>query len=175
MSIPALAPPSISRGSSRPDFVRGFGLDIPEEEEPEEEEARLDADVEQNPGNNGDGVASTDSQGSTELDGMTTAAQSRYHSRHVSRLSFALSLRSVGGLHDEAMPEEVDIVPIRSPVGDPIIDDLDKEAVGEWTGSEDLRLDDADDEVGYLVLYAPLGMCSPFLFLGEHWGVVESI
>ncbi|KIJ08619.1 hypothetical protein PAXINDRAFT_172862 [Paxillus involutus ATCC 200175] len=145
MSIPALAPPSISRGSSRPDFVRGFGLDIPEEEEPEEE-ARLDADVEQNPGNNGDGVASTDSQGSTELDGMTTAAQSRYHSRHVSRLSFALSLRSVGGLHDEAMPEEVDIVPIRSPVGDPIIDDLDKEAVGEWTGSEDLRLDDADDE-----------------------------
>ncbi|KIK96867.1 hypothetical protein PAXRUDRAFT_825497 [Paxillus rubicundulus Ve08.2h10] len=146
LSIPALAPPSISRGSSRPDFVRGFGLDIPEEEEPQEKEELPGVDVGPNPGNHGDGVASTDSQSSTELDGLTTAAQSTYHSRHVSRLSFALSLRSVGGIHDEVMPEEVDIVPIRSPVGNPIIDDLDKEAVGEWTGSEDLRLDDADDE-----------------------------
>ncbi|KAF9229826.1 hypothetical protein BS17DRAFT_771977 [Gyrodon lividus] len=140
MFIPALVPPSISRGSSRPDFVRGFGLDIPEEEEPQEEEAHPDADVEQNPANNGEAVASTDSQGGTEPEGMTTVAQSRLHSRHVSRLSNALSLRSVGGVYDEAMPEQVDIVPIRSPVGSPIIDDLDKEAVGEWTGSE------ADDE-----------------------------
>ncbi|KIJ60084.1 hypothetical protein HYDPIDRAFT_99380 [Hydnomerulius pinastri MD-312] len=146
MSIPALAPPSISRGSSRPDFIRGFGVDIPEEEEPQEEEAPLQVDEDQNVANEVEGLTRTDSQGGTEPDGMTTVAQSRLHSRHVSTLSNALSLRSVGGIHDGAMPEQVDIVPIRSPVGNPGIDDLDKDAVGEWTGSEDLRLDESDDE-----------------------------
>lgn len=148
MSILSLAPPNISRGSSRPDFVRGFGIDIPEEEEPQEEEPLADADVEQESPNNEDalGLVRAPSQPATEPDGMTPVASSRFHSRHVSRLSHALSLHSVGGIHDMAMLEQVDMVPIRSPVGNPIIDDLDKEAVGEWTGSEDVRLD-SDDEV----------------------------
>lgn len=148
LSIPTLAPPSISRGSSRPDFARGFGLDIPEEEEPQEEEALLDADVRQKSPDYEDalGLVRAPSQPSTESDGLTPVAPSKLHSRHVSRLSHTLSLHSVGGIHDLAMPEQVDMVPIRSPVGNPTIDDLDKEAVGEWTGSEDVRLD-SDDEV----------------------------
>lgn len=151
MSISSLAPPSISRGSSRPDFVRGFGVDIPEEEEPQEEEPLPDVDVEQKSPDNEDalGLIRAPSQPTTEPDGMTPVASSRLHSRHVSRLSHALSLHSVGGLHDTAMSEQVDMVPIRSPVGDPTIDDLDQEAVGEWTGSEDVRLD-SDDEVRLL-------------------------
>ncbi|KAH0838729.1 hypothetical protein J3R83DRAFT_7083 [Lanmaoa asiatica] len=148
MSIPPLAPPSISRGGSRPDFVRGFGLEIPEEEEPQEEELLPDTDVEQMSPDNEDalGLVRAPSQPTSEPDRMTPVMQSRFHSRHVSRLSHALSLRSVGGIHDVAMSEQVDMVPIRSPVGNPTIDDLDKEAVGEWTGSEDVRLDSDDEE-----------------------------
>ena len=148
MSIPSLAPPSISRGSSRPDFVRGFGLDIPEEEEPQEEEPHPDTDVDETSQDNDDGLGlvRAPSQPMTEPEGMTPLAQSQFHSRHVSRLSHALSLHSVGGIHDVDMSDQVDMVPIRSPVGNPTIDDLDKEAVGEWTGSEDVRLD-SDDEV----------------------------
>ena len=149
LSIPSLVPPSISRGSSRPDFVRGFGLDIPEEEEPEEEGPRPFTEVEQQSPDNEDGLGLVrpQSQPTAEPDGMTPVAQGSLHSRHVSRLSHALSLHSVGGIHDMVVPEQVDLVPIRSPVGNPVIDDLDKEAVGEWTGSEDVRLD-SDDEVG---------------------------
>ncbi|KAI5991309.1 hypothetical protein F5J12DRAFT_907508 [Pisolithus orientalis] len=121
----------ISRGSSRPDFVRGFGLDIPEEEEPQEE----------TPG--------VDQKPSLKWSQDMVAPMrnsSTHHSRHVSRLSHTLSLRSVGGVRNGVTPDEVDIVPVRSPVGNPGIDDLDKEAVGEWTGSEDLRMDESDDE-----------------------------
>ncbi|KAG9310319.1 hypothetical protein JVU11DRAFT_9443 [Chiua virens] len=123
MSIPSLAPPSISRGSSRPDFNRGFGLDIPEEEEPQEEPLG-DTHVEQRSPNNEDDSSGAPSPQTTEPDGITTVAHSTHHSRHVSRLSHALSLYSVGGIHDVAMPDQVDMVPIRSPVGNPTIDDL---------------------------------------------------
>ena len=155
MSVTSLAPPSISRGSSRPDFVRGFGIDIPEEEEPQEEEPQPDTDVEEKSRDNEDGLdlVRVPSQPTTEPDGMTPIAQSSYHSRHVSRLSHALSLRSVGGIHDMDIPEQVDMVPIRSPIGNPSIDDLDQEAVGEWTGSEDVRLG-SDDEVRVLPVHA---------------------
>jgi hypothetical protein len=141
VSVPSLIPPGISRGSSRPDFIRGFGLDIPEEEEPPEEEAPADTDDN----------AVIDMEGPDGQDSgrdATTVALSRLHSRHVSRLSAALSLRSVGGI-TEGVLSEVNLVPIRSPAGSPGIDDLDKEAVGEWTGSEDMHADkeQSDDEV----------------------------
>lgn len=140
VSVPSLIPPGISRGSSRPDFIRGFGLDIPEEEEPPEEEAPADTDDN----------AVIDMEGPDSQDSgrdATTVALSRLHSRHVSRLSAALSLRSVGGI-TEGVLSEVNLVPIRSPAGSPGIDDLDKEAVGEWTGSEDMHADkeQSDDE-----------------------------
>jgi hypothetical protein len=163
LSIPSLVPPSISRGSSRPDFVRGFGVDIPEEEEPQEEELHPDTDVEEKSPDNEDGLGlvRAPSRPTTEPDGITPLAQSRFHSRHVSRLSHALSLHSVGGVHDVGISEQVDMVPIRSPVGNPTIDDLDNEAVGEWTGSEDLRLD-SDDEVRLPDSQTVLVVCTDF-------------
>ncbi|KAH7911820.1 hypothetical protein BJ138DRAFT_866194 [Hygrophoropsis aurantiaca] len=143
--MPSLAPPASSRGNSRPDFTRGFGLDIPEEEEPVEDALVENGDVEV------EALPRTDSQMamSTVIDSLSEAPQSRLHSRHVSRLSNALSLRSVGGIIDGALPVnvDIDIVPVRSPVGNPGIDDLDEEAVEEWTGSEDHQFGgESDDE-----------------------------
>ncbi|KAG0703038.1 hypothetical protein DFH29DRAFT_998824 [Suillus ampliporus] len=140
VSVPSLIPPGISRGSSRPDFTRGFGLDIPEEEEPQEDEVPIDMD-------DNAAIEIEGLDGSDAGRDPTTVALSRLHSRHVSRLSAALSLRSVGGIPEGAM-SDVHMVPIRSPAGNPGIDDLDKEAVGEWTGSEDMHPDreQSDDE-----------------------------
>lgn len=146
-------PPSLSRPESRPDFMRGFGVEIPEEEEPEEEprapieihEDAMETEVE----DVGDGEE--------DQDGMSTVAQSRIHSRHVSKLSAALSLRSVGGIVDDGSSSFVEAqrgpIPARSPDGSPVVedvdDDVDQDAVGEWTGSEDLRTgaETSEDEV----------------------------
>ncbi|KAH9855781.1 hypothetical protein C2E23DRAFT_750718 [Lenzites betulinus] len=164
-NVASLAPPvSLSRPESRPDFMRGFGVEIPEEEEPEEvprpHEEPPDVVVDHDHVDHVDtdlSMEETDEEAEqeAELDGLSTVAQSRIHSRHVSKLSVALSLRSVGGLADEAglMPE-LEVVPVRSPAGEPEVEDLDtdvdadQEAVGEWTGSEDLRTgaETSDDE-----------------------------
>src|SRR5260370_8580665 len=66
-----------------------------------------------------------------EVGSITTAAQSRVHSRHVSRLSATLSLLSAGG---HVSDKERDAV--RNVQGE---GDLEDDAVGEWTGSEDRR------------------------------------
>lgn len=146
VSVPSFVPLGVSRGSSRPDFIRGFGLDIPEEEEPQEE-VLIDMDMNHNAMVEVEGLTRADSA-DTGGDMTTAAALSRLHSRHVSRLSAALSLQSVGGITEGAM-SEVNMIPILSPVGNPGIDDLDKEAVGEWTGSEDMYPDreQSGDEV----------------------------
>ena len=74
--------------STVPDFTRGFGLDIPEEED-EELEASGETDAT-------GGIHSLDGRGSDEVnepdDDVTTAGA---HTRHVSRVSVALSLKSV--------------------------------------------------------------------------------
>jgi len=145
--IPAMLPPlsaGVSRGSSRPDFARGFGLDIPEEEEPQED---VPTNEDQTAVKEEKDITRPNSEGHPEPEKLISVGPSAHHSRHVSRLSHTLSLRSVGGVRNGVVPDEIDIVPIRSPVGDPGIDDLDQEAVGEWTGSEDLRMDESDDEV----------------------------
>ncbi|KAI0638793.1 hypothetical protein C8Q77DRAFT_1183752 [Trametes polyzona] len=153
-------PPTASRPESRPDFMRGFGVDIPEEEEPEEVPPPQDEDHQEDGDANDNAeadmsmasVEETDQEG--EQDGLSTVAQSRIHSRHVSKLSVALSLRSVGGMVDDNVIPEHEVVPVRSPTGElEVIDldadmDADQEAVGEWTGSEDLRTgpETSDDE-----------------------------
>ncbi|KAJ7171787.1 hypothetical protein C8R43DRAFT_979410 [Mycena crocata] len=128
MSMPSLtAPQSVGRPQSRdsrPDFARGFGLDATEEEDETEEEGDNDSFT------NGDNADGEDSE--EEGDGLRTAR----HSRHVSRLSAALSLRSVGGVVGNTLNghqhERTDLAP-----GDASQDmDLDQE-VAEWTGSED--------------------------------------
>jgi hypothetical protein len=127
VTISSLAPPSLtSRPNSRPDFTRGFGLDIPEEDEPEGNTSRIQDDT-----------IETEAQ-----DGLTTVAHSRHHSRHLSHLSAALSLRSVGGTAAGAPNEREDpCSPIRNS------DDLGQDGAEEWTGSEDLHDITEDDEV----------------------------
>ena len=138
MERPPSKSPNFARGPgsrplSRPDFTRGFGLDIPEEEEPPEE---VDADNEQgaDQGSDMDLVeAKADGEVETEDEGVTML--NRIHSRHVSRLSAALSLRSVGRQQDP-LPD------VGSPAMNPMYDALDltekeTDAVAEWTGSED--------------------------------------
>lgn len=139
-------PPSLSRPESRPDFARGFGLDVPEEEEPDEfvGDARDPSHEIDNIFQVGDADGYEHGKDHMqEQDGMTTVAQSRFHSRHVSN---ALSLGSVGGL---AAPNGLDMESAKIVAGNSDIDDLDQDAIGEWTGSEDIHLSDiSDDEVG---------------------------
>jgi hypothetical protein len=144
----SLAPPAMpARADSRPDFTRGFGLDAPneaeeeQEVEPEEEavteiheEEPMVAEVSHIAVTGADDTIDMEmEEEDAEVGNITTAAQSRVHSRHVSRLSAALSLRSVGGHVDYLEPEaDHDGQPERE------IDPED-DAIGEWTGSEDLR------------------------------------
>ncbi|TCD62819.1 hypothetical protein EIP91_006385 [Steccherinum ochraceum] len=166
-----LAPPqSVSRPESRPDFMRGFGVEIPEEEEPEEEPV-----AQRDPEDIVEGDESIDEAGlevevqedtDVEEDEVSTVAQSRIHSRHVSRLSAALSLVSVGRTDDPVTlgeppveaheDEEQELTmhmemptPVTMPAALAVPDlDPDADAVEEWTGSEDLRtgVESSDDE-----------------------------
>lgn len=134
-------PPSEPRPLSRPDFTRGFGLDIPEEEEPPEE---ADADSEQGADQGSDtDLVEGEAEEGVETEDEGVAMLNRIHSRHVSRLSAALSLRSVGRQQDP-------IPDAGSPAVNPMSDDLDltereADGVAEWTGSEDPKGD--SDEV----------------------------
>jgi hypothetical protein len=132
-------------------------LDIPEED-PAELAASSSPEISQDQGYSpvGDAnVIQNHDQGQTDdweevgdLDGLTTASQSKYHSRHVSRLSGPLSLPDAGGPTNNDPDDEGDMVPLRSPVYNRYIDDLDQDAVGEWTGSEDLYMENgSSDEV----------------------------
>ena len=159
----SLAPPAMPiRADSRPDFVRGFGLDVPEEteeelvhEEMESEQGNQDLPNEHEEERGLDeasriALAGTEDTMDMELDvdeadaevgSITTAAQSRVHSRHVSRLSATLSLLSVGSHVSDKERSAV-----RNVQGE---GDLEDDAVGEWTGSEDLRtgVETTEDEV----------------------------
>lgn len=152
-------PPSLSRPESRdsrPDFARGFGLDVPEESEEEMEEFVVPAPEASEEVN---GVAENeqaDDEGYTEevvedQDGATTVAHSRLHSRHVSN---ALSLGSVGGVEDGLASDGRDFIRSSTPNGQVEFDDMDQDAIGEWTGSEDQNLSDlSEDEVSAFLVY----------------------
>ncbi|KAH8101585.1 hypothetical protein BXZ70DRAFT_906693 [Cristinia sonorae] len=167
MNVGTLAPPqSVSRPESRPDFMRGFGVEIPEEEEPEEEEEEAaqrrenddDDEEEEEDVVEGDSRGEedeTDVDGDGDQDEASTVAQTRIHSRHVSRLSAALSLVSVGRTDDpvtlgeppnEALENQIEVRLEVPASGD--VDGTDVDAVEEWTGSEDLRtgVETSDDE-----------------------------
>jgi hypothetical protein len=141
---------------SRPDFIRGFGLDIPEEEEEQTAGEEAEEHVAYEGGSQHDVDVSQDmdldevDEHVKELlppDGTVTASQSAFHSRHVSNLSAALSIRSAGALEDDPFDGE-DEVP--SGTVDAVYragqDDMDLEdVIGEWTGSEDVYLDETSD------------------------------
>lgn len=170
-----------SRPTSRPDFIRGFGLDVAVEAE---EEAELDEQEKaaqelrrqemqdasdedsvegDDAGNHGDTEEEEDgSEGEDmELDDDQVGPTSVAHSRHVSRISAALSLRSIGGnmsipregdeRDDSLMGRESSPPPNRRQPGLPSIfghavrhsisanrEDLEDAAeVQDWTGSEE--------------------------------------
>jgi hypothetical protein len=90
---------------SQIDFVRGFGLDTPLELEEEDEDfhlQRTERSEDEEDGDTSDSDNGSDLEAKREIDDATTPGDSRWHSRHVSRISAALSLRSVGGnFHDQ--------------------------------------------------------------------------
>jgi hypothetical protein len=153
----SLAPSAMpTRVDNRPDFIRGFGLDVPEETdeeleqeqeqaekmeqdsleglEEEEERALAEASHIALPGSDDTMDMDLDvDEADAEVGSITTAAQSRIHSRHVSRLSATLSLHSVGShVGDAGLEANLDEQGERE-------GDLEDDAVGEWTDSEDLR------------------------------------
>lgn len=139
-----------SRPLSRPDFIRGFGVDIPEEEEPPE---AGDADNEQVADHVSDmDLVEAEAGGEVETEDEGVALLNRIHSRHLSRLSAALSLRSVGCQQGQS-PDA------NSPVMNQMDDDLDliekeTDGVAEWTGSEDPK-DDSDEVLTPTFLHHP--------------------
>uniref|UniRef100_A0A0W0F9R9 Uncharacterized protein n=1 Tax=Moniliophthora roreri TaxID=221103 RepID=A0A0W0F9R9_MONRR len=165
VSISSLAPPisAVSRPESKPDFARGFGLDIPEEEEEEEEEV-AEGKLEEDEEDSGTAEGLVEVHEAEELEnernlsdkendenGLLTASQSRHHSRHVSRLSAALSLRSFGGLVAEGLNERIE--GLRKEEAVPACDVELESGVEEWTGSEDAFMggnisDDDDESIG---------------------------
>jgi hypothetical protein len=162
------------RAGSRPDFIRGFGLDVPEEteeeleraqgqreatieqdslEELEEEEGRALAEASHIALPGSDDATDMDldvDEADAEVGNITTAAPSRIHSRHVSRLSATLSLLSVGG-HVGDAELEADLNEQGEREGD-----LEDDTVGEWTDSEDLSTttEMTEDEVRKFFLAA---------------------
>ena len=197
MAAPAFAPPTLPTNVGHIDFIRGFGLDIPlESEEEEEEEDRghglaipLDPEEEEEEehraerSDEGDAVDVTQDtevderhthDGSVDADdGTTTAPQSRLHSRHVSKLSAALSLRSVGGNFQAEFPsaaEEEEREADERSEGDEKENrppqNLDLDPVEEWTGSEDLYMDTSDDEVSILL---DISVGRYLIYIIEYW------
>jgi hypothetical protein len=159
--VPIMAPPfgpplsAVGGNKSHIDFIRGFGLETPleseEETEPIDELEKVDDQ------NNNVQEMDLEERYADEVveveDNSTTAPHSRLHSRHVSKISAALSLRSVGGNFTTNLSEEVEersIIQEHEEVTQPAREQtaLDDE-VDEWTGSEDIYLgiDMSDDEV----------------------------
>lgn len=150
VSVASLVPPqALSRPTSRPDFIRGFGIDIPEEEEPEEVR-----EAEPSQENIQEEVILEYAPEIPPNDGTATALQSRFHSRHVSKLSTALSIRSSGALEDEEFIGEEVLVDVVDNIDADHSDDEQREnldledPVGEWTGSEDVYMDETSDGEG---------------------------
>jgi hypothetical protein len=190
LSVNGLSGPSAA-AMEKPDFIRGFGLDITEEEEGEveEEEEIVEqevepeiqvADVERELERRvlpeiiqevdedmyEDGDENKENEEPEMEDDLLTAQQSRHHSRHASRLSAALSFRSFGGLIDEGLKERGD---------QGLRERIESEEMAEWTGTEDVYpADSSDDEVCYDYGSFPFfwGWSSDegtFLRFTEHW------
>ena len=177
-------PPLLGVGVPAPknqlDFVRGFGLDVPlesEEEEEEEEEEVAQRDEPSDEDDDGDMTQDMDLGDNSQVDPMvevdammTIEGDGCLHSRHVSRISGALTLRSVGGNFQAEFEEEQREMEERDAANVDAIEsgqfgqDDEEEQEGmqrpvdpadDWTGSEDLYLGTelSDDEV-----------CSIFIF-----------
>jgi hypothetical protein len=192
-----MPPPLSAVGAPAPksqlDFIRGFGLDVPlESEEEDDEEVVQRAGHLEDEEEDGDGTQDMDlddkseaegTRARMEIDDSTTATEgdSRLHSRHVSRISAALSLRSFGGIFqsqfEDAQKEieieeaedgaKVDAIGSGHLSQDEILEEEEEvprpvDPTDDWTGSEDLCLETmpSDDEVRSLIyLFLTIDVC----------------
>ena len=184
--VPMTFPPPLSAvggNKSHVDFIRGFGLETPLESEEETEETEPIDELKKVDDQN-DNVQEMDLEEryTDELveveDDSTTAPHTRLHSRHVSRISAALSSRSVSGnfttefqnpseeAEERNILQEHEEVPQHAREQTVLDDEVD-----EWTGSEDIYLgiDTSDDEVSFLTV---LRKFHNYVIFVEYWGMV---
>ncbi|KAF8624885.1 hypothetical protein AX15_005753 [Amanita polypyramis BW_CC] len=115
---------------TRPEFTRGFGLETPEEADEDAEEGKKEQSDTENDAQEDTVIDVDDSTQSPDPATATaTGPQSRVHSRHASKFSGSLSVPSR----------------IRTPLIGDVTADLDVDAAGEWTGSDDLYLSESSD------------------------------
>ena len=162
MAAPPFAPPLSAVGGNKThiDFIRGFGLETPLESE-EETESKDELEKVDDQNNNVQEMDPEERCADEVIeveDDSTTAPHSRLHSRHISRISAALSLRSVGGnfttqfqnpseeTEERSIFQEHEEAPQHTRDQTVLDDEVD-----EWTGSEDIYLgiDTSDDEVSF--------------------------
>lgn len=148
---PRGVPGRLAASLGKPDFIRGFGLDITEETEEELEHDDLESDIATS---ELAAALQEDLDAIPEADETPSRSGSRRHSRHTSRVSAALSLRSLGrgGKSDSGILEEEEG---RDNFADEAVrawesegaarstrDDDGADAANEWTGSDDgVRID----------------------------------
>ncbi|KAG6890997.1 hypothetical protein C0992_011274 [Termitomyces sp. T32_za158] len=131
---------------SRSDFIRGFGLDIPEEEEEGAEKVAEESNVD-----GGEQVIQyspaqlASSSPESHMNEANTASQSRFHSRHASKLSVALSTQSADALDADHFVEEDEMRYENLGQDDGQENNLDEDIVDEWTGSEDVYTGETSD------------------------------
>ncbi|KAG6902960.1 hypothetical protein C0995_008533 [Termitomyces sp. Mi166 len=149
LTLNSFAPSAASRPTSRPDFARGFGLDIPEEEEEGAENAGEEANEEELYEMIEYSSAHHSPRTERNVDETATASQSRFHSRHASKLSAALSVQSASALDVDHFIEEEDLGTRDDNFDTEAVDqenNLDEDIVDEWTGSEDVYTGETSDD-----------------------------
>lgn len=189
--IPAqlTVPSAPSRNDSRPDFIRGFGLDITEEEDEDEEVAEkgeLGEEISKgaNEANEDSAVTgdvtvvdpprSLDDKAGPIHDGAedsTSPVKTSMHLQHPSRVSVALSVGSRKNA-DEPLTthSKHSSVAMTSRTG---LMNNEVIALNEWTGSESVDVDAvSDSDVSHHVLCAAH---DTNVDLKEHGWVVESV
>jgi hypothetical protein len=137
--------PRSTGADGRPDFIRGFGLDIPEEAEEDEAfnfgEPRdvssphrvHDDDIDSSVGKHTNQPETDEGDDEERM----TAGHSRHHTRHTSRISVALSVKSAHELGSRYSQNEQ-----RAEIERDALD-----AAGEWTGTEDNHNDEAGSDM----------------------------
>jgi len=142
---PRGVPGRLAMNLGRSDFIRGFGLDITEETEEEMEQEELGSDIATS---EVAAILQENLDAIPEADEPPSNPGSRRHSRHTSRVSAALSLRSLGrgGKSDSGIPEEEEgqdnsAEAVRAwgseGAARSMGDDEGADAANEWTASDD--------------------------------------
>ncbi|PVF94544.1 hypothetical protein CPB86DRAFT_808513 [Serendipita vermifera] len=148
LHAPRGIPGHLSSALGRQDFIRGFGLDITEETEEEleleEAENASQAAVSEFGASEVAAVLQEELDAIPELDETPSKPGSRRHSRHASRVSAALSLRSLGrgGKSDSGIAEEEEtpdgiVEAARAWESEGGLRDGDDDATNEWSASDD--------------------------------------